>query len=323
MSALWGLLLNQMGSNLTCMDLKGQSTSLRSVGLEDQKVGFVSKKWLWSQRNLNLEHVQTSLNDLKQVSGRPLRDFDLCWRSLKPKFWTWKLTGNLSVNLTRKNESVFDHSEVKQPTSRVLEGLASALASVWHMPDLCWRSLGPKLGKESGKNGRKPKFDMEIDWKFDLTWNLTWNLTKIWPKSENESVLWSSEDPNGSNDHFWMPGRLGNGPGKSKLDKESENFEQELWKTGRFSGLLRPKKLEFGVGTDLKWPPRVPGGLWVLKNFEFGHEILKKRTKGHFWTKPYMKTGPKFGLKMVRKDPKMTQMDWKLLWGDLERLRVP
>ena len=43
MSARWGLLLNQMGSNLTCLDLKGLYLF---VGLEVQKVGFVSKKWL-------------------------------------------------------------------------------------------------------------------------------------------------------------------------------------------------------------------------------------------------------------------------------------
>ena len=42
-------------------------------------------------------------------------------------------------------------------------------------------------------------------WGQNLTWKFTFfeNLTKIWLKSENESVFWSLEDTNGP---FWMPG---------------------------------------------------------------------------------------------------------------------
>ena len=72
-SAFWGLLLSQMGSNLTCLDLKGQSTSLRSV--EVQKVGFVSKKWLWSQSlKFGLEQTWIESNELEMDWG-----------------WTWRV----------------------------------------------------------------------------------------------------------------------------------------------------------------------------------------------------------------------------------------
>ena len=74
-SAFWSLLLNQMGSNLTWMVLKGQSTlfwgsdhvwmDLRS------KSGFVSKKLLWRHKSLKWSK------------------FGLNWHGNELK-WTWK-----------------------------------------------------------------------------------------------------------------------------------------------------------------------------------------------------------------------------------------
>ena len=51
------------------------------------------------------------------------------------------LNGFEVMKLTRKveNESVFDHSEVKKSLSECLEGLKSALASVWDWSPGVWR----------------------------------------------------------------------------------------------------------------------------------------------------------------------------------------
>ena len=97
----------------------------------------------------------------------------------------------------------------------------------------------------------------------------------------------------------------------------------EMWKTREFSHLKWSEKTQ-------KWPK------WVenCSGMNLGHiptYIEAKKSKKWLWkvkkraflvseTKIWLeiwlaKTGPKRGLKMVRKDLKLIQMDWNLLWG--------
>ena len=98
------------------------------------------------------------------------------------------------------------------------------------------------------------------------------------------------------------------------FDMKKLNFE-EIWgskfdmkkvKTSPFFEVSGPKMGCFECLGGL-------GSLKVENNHPLSDFEAKKRTKGHFWSRFSMKAGPKFGLKMVRKDSKMIQMDWKLL----------
>ena len=87
-----------------------QKTCLRSVGLEVQKVGFVSKKWLWSQNCHENRQIQIALNGLKSVKRRPIwlnmvridhfECFGTDCNQHLTKILTWNLTENLTGNLT-------------------------------------------------------------------------------------------------------------------------------------------------------------------------------------------------------------------------------
>ena len=63
-------------------------------------------------------------------------------------------------------------------------------------------------------------------WGQNLTWKFTFfeNLTKIWLKSENESVFWSLEDTNGP---FWMPG--GSIYPSVRVRPMLKAFEAKIW----------------------------------------------------------------------------------------------
>ena len=77
-----------------------------------------------------------SIKMTKMWWGMTLRGPDLVWRQnyhFLSDLKSWKLTRKI------ENESVFDHSEVKKSLSECLEGLKSALTSVWDWSPGVWR----------------------------------------------------------------------------------------------------------------------------------------------------------------------------------------